>query len=620
MTGGRYDILTDKNYPVVLSFMAVFGPQMELPSFPFELLESTLVDCSDDGRGVHRLLDYHYKLLRGLNPHYRNLNISTIPRALCRFLPSALATKLEETDYSQLEPNDRLKILLTMLELQLDQNAKMRQLLTTSDLGGLRPMPAGRAIDGRKYWIFTDSECTVAELMAFGFSWASAVINFDKSEIDGLKPELECLYKQIRHRYPDFECPLPDGMKINISPEDEAFFTVQSLVDQVSYRYPLSLSDMKKNQGRRSKRFDAVNGLRSRNETCCLCGHYGLLVLCDGCDYGWHAECLEMANVPDGDWYCDWCEQQRLCIKLSNTLCDLHVRKSAREASKLAHERKRLDRLANVSQNLDSLLRETETKAARQHKTPSKRRPFRRSANGQTPKRRRSRTLLNDAEVEYLDPRSRRKKEVRYTFEQYDEAIKEAVGDDEEEGNDTADAGDDGEWDAGSEQGSSVSAGEYANEDLSSGTSSVPESDWSDASNNGRNRVAVSARRSARIASKPSRNVYIEDDSTSSDERVVQSSSPVRRTITRAFVPSSNDDEDDREPVAKKSTASDIAWQRRVQLLDLQRSRQTSQMKVNKPERTSRSPPTMDDESGEVEGFLIRDILKRDGVEGVDQQ
>ncbi|CAH2069511.1 unnamed protein product [Thlaspi arvense] len=49
--------------------------------------------------------------------------------------------------------------------------------------------------------------------------------------------------------------------------------------------------------------------LRQReNDTVCSVCHYGgKLILCDGCPAAFHADCLGLEDVPDGDWFCASC-------------------------------------------------------------------------------------------------------------------------------------------------------------------------------------------------------------------------------------------------------------------------------------------------------------------------
>jgi len=47
--------------------------------------------------------------------------------------------------------------------------------------------------------------------------------------------------------------------------------------------------------------------------TKCYSGHeQNPMLLCDGCDAGWHIQCLDppLSNVPDGGWFCLLCEEK----------------------------------------------------------------------------------------------------------------------------------------------------------------------------------------------------------------------------------------------------------------------------------------------------------------------
>ena len=51
-------------------------------------------------------------------------------------------------------------------------------------------------------------------------------------------------------------------------------------------------------------------------EVCGHCDREDRLLLCDGCDLGFHMECLEppMEFVPIEDWFCPACQTQRLAV------------------------------------------------------------------------------------------------------------------------------------------------------------------------------------------------------------------------------------------------------------------------------------------------------------------
>ena len=47
-----------------------------------------------------------------------------------------------------------------------------------------------------------------------------------------------------------------------------------------------------------------------KRHTCIICGNMeneGTLLLCDNCDHGYHVKCLNLVEVPSGDWFCPCC-------------------------------------------------------------------------------------------------------------------------------------------------------------------------------------------------------------------------------------------------------------------------------------------------------------------------
>lgn len=43
------------------------------------------------------------------------------------------------------------------------------------------------------------------------------------------------------------------------------------------------------------------------DDTCCVCGDGGELILCDHCPLTFHADCIGLEIIPEGDWYCPRC-------------------------------------------------------------------------------------------------------------------------------------------------------------------------------------------------------------------------------------------------------------------------------------------------------------------------
>nr|XP_032828000.1 remodeling and spacing factor 1 isoform X1 [Petromyzon marinus] len=73
------------------------------------------------------------------------------------------------------------------------------------------------------------------------------------------------------------------------------------------------------------------------DDSCKRCGlssHPELILLCDGCDDGYHTACLRppLMLIPDGDWFCPSCQHKKLCEKMEEELnhLDRMVKKSNR--------------------------------------------------------------------------------------------------------------------------------------------------------------------------------------------------------------------------------------------------------------------------------------------------
>ena len=82
------------------------------------------------------------------------------------------------------------------------------------------------------------------------------------------------------------------------------------------------------------------------------------IVLCDGCDGGWHLACAEpkLAAVPRGKWYCDGCKQKRLAASAERREAREEARRfAAAPPPQSEYERQRLENIERNRKVLQSL-------------------------------------------------------------------------------------------------------------------------------------------------------------------------------------------------------------------------------------------------------------------------
>ncbi|KAI4902424.1 hypothetical protein NFI96_022038 [Prochilodus magdalenae] len=148
---------------------------------------------------------------------------------------------------------------------------------------------------------------------------------------------------------------------------------------------------------------------------CGLPNHPELILLCDLCDSGYHTACLRppLMIIPDGEWFCPPCQHKLLCEKLEEQLLNLDTALKKRERA----ERRR-ERLVYVGISVENIIPNpgphrttTEQDADAEDKKPEKKKDAKKNKN--------------------LERRSTRKrKSISYRFDDFDEAIDEAIEED----------------------------------------------------------------------------------------------------------------------------------------------------------------------------------------------
>ncbi|XP_058887151.1 remodeling and spacing factor 1 isoform X1 [Acipenser ruthenus] len=158
----------------------------------------------------------------------------------------------------------------------------------------------------------------------------------------------------------------------------------------------------------------------ANDDPCKRCGlpnHPELILLCDSCDSGYHTACLRppLMIIPDGEWFCPPCQHKLLCEKLEEQLLNLDVNLKKRERA----ERRR-ERLVYVGISVENIIpasvssmdldtngaKEPDTEEGKEEKKESKK-------------------------CKNLERRSTRaRKSISYRFDDFDEAIDEAIEED----------------------------------------------------------------------------------------------------------------------------------------------------------------------------------------------
>ncbi|XP_068572767.1 remodeling and spacing factor 1 isoform X2 [Cebidichthys violaceus] len=143
-------------------------------------------------------------------------------------------------------------------------------------------------------------------------------------------------------------------------------------------------------------------------DACSHCGlpnHPELILLCDSCDSGYHTACLRppLMLIPDGQWFCPPCQHKLLCEKLEEQLQNLDSALKKRERA----ERRR-ERLVYVGISVENII--PEGNEGEEEKSTKKKDPKKSKNLG----RRSTRT----------------RKHISYRFDDFDDAIDEAIEED----------------------------------------------------------------------------------------------------------------------------------------------------------------------------------------------
>ncbi|XP_028839776.1 remodeling and spacing factor 1 isoform X2 [Denticeps clupeoides] len=143
---------------------------------------------------------------------------------------------------------------------------------------------------------------------------------------------------------------------------------------------------------------------------CGLPNHPELILLCDSCDSGYHTACLRppLMIIPDGEWFCPPCQHKLLCEKLEEQLQNLDAVLKKRERAE-----RRKERLVYVGISVENII--TPSVEPEEHKEQELEKKEKKEVKKSKNWGRRS---------------TRAKKYISYRFDEFDEAIEEAIEED----------------------------------------------------------------------------------------------------------------------------------------------------------------------------------------------
>lgn len=158
---------------------------------------------------------------------------------------------------------------------------------------------------------------------------------------------------------------------------------------------------------------------------CQKCGkkdHPEWILLCDGCDNGWHCSCLRPALlvIPEGDWFCPPCQHVKLIQNLQTQLKEYD-----KKLSKKNIEDRRKERLAYVGISLNNVLPAKETEQSKPKQRPV--REHSESEEEESGSECSETESSTDSDDEPIYRLRERRQAHSYRFNDYDELINSAI-------------------------------------------------------------------------------------------------------------------------------------------------------------------------------------------------
>lgn len=164
-------------------------------------------------------------------------------------------------------------------------------------------------------------------------------------------------------------------------------------------------------------------------QKCNKADHPEWILLCDGCDKGWHCSCLRPALmlIPEGDWYCPPCQHKSLVTKLQESLKTYDCLTKKHENEVL-----RKKRLAFVGISLENVLQKDEAGGTGGTRSRRESRGSSDESSGAGSSSESSSGGSGSDESEPVYQLRERRCANTYKFNEYDDMINAAIGDEVE--------------------------------------------------------------------------------------------------------------------------------------------------------------------------------------------
>nr|XP_058954298.1 remodeling and spacing factor 1-like [Pocillopora verrucosa] len=323
------------DFAIIWSFLVNFKHLLHFPDLTLDNLEDGFNNHSPENGNVEMLVELYVKLLRRLGI---SVNVEKWEKSLLKVAKEHsmdCAWDLEQFGYEELKVSSKLELFKLLLESQFDQNEKLKSSVNkTFEADELRMQPIGRDLDGFIYWYHEDG--------------ANGVRLYTTEE-----DEVSCESWRLLARETDELASIVEYLETKsvVNPKEIALAKREEMKKKGEIKSP------GKKRGRKSKKKESIQEEDYDDDNPCARCFSNVrpdsILLCDKCDAAYHTACLRppLLTVPQGDWFCPFCQQL--------ALLDILKEKKTRLAARLKLRQRQAKRLGFAGIDLNNILQRT---------------------------------------------------------------------------------------------------------------------------------------------------------------------------------------------------------------------------------------------------------------------